>query len=140
MTLVEIVVIIAVSSVLLGGLTLFLGQQTAAIVQSHEILAARNLAVLKMAEFENIPAVDLLNGDVDDVSDPDFPGLKIQRSILRSCGHLKAGPEPCSSDSTFPKNLIIVEIRVAKASDPFSNPLTVLTTYRHVYTSFGNGV
>ena len=129
MTLIELIMIIAIGSALVGGVVLFTHQLVRSGTQTRDYLIAMDLGEQKMAEMNNAAFVTLPPGTTNFL-EASFPGFGIRRVIT---------DETSSAVGGFTITLRRIEMLVDYAGGTFANPLVRLITFRHSHTSFGNG-
>ena len=122
-TLIEFVMMIAVSSFLIVGIVLFTRQQVINGVRMRDFVIANNLAKLKMAQMNNT-SISLLpiGTTIFPAPEPSFPNFDVERVV-----------------SGISSSLRQIKILVDYRGRNFSSPLIQLITYRHVNTTFGDG-
>jgi prepilin-type N-terminal cleavage/methylation domain-containing protein len=131
-TMVELIMTIAIGSVLVLGIVLFTRTQFEQSVRSSDLLTAMNLARLKMADLDrqayaSIPAT---GSTTNYAADPVIPGfiVRLNVTLVESAG---AGANL--------RELKQLELLVDYVGGDFVPPLARLITYRQNGTSFGNG-
>ncbi len=127
MTLIELVLVIAVGSVLVLGLVMFSREQVERGVQARDLVIAANLVELKMAQMNNTAFASIPTGNVTLASEASFPGFQIQRRVSN-----------VTSRGGF--TLRLVDIRVRRVGGSFNQPLARALTYRQSAVTFGDGV
>ncbi len=128
-TIVELILVVAVGSLLVLGITLFTAQQVSNGSQMRDFLEALDLARLKMAEMNNTTYASLPVGTTTLTGEPSFPGLALQRVVTL-----------VNTGAPNPVTLRRIDIKVDHTGGTFANPLIQLTTYRESNTTFGDGV
>lgn len=130
MTLVELITILAVGSILIVGLVLFVRSQVENSVRMRDFQIGVNLARLKMADANNIPPASLAAGTYDYPGEPSFPGFKVQRKIA------------LVTQTTMPGGVVDtlwrIDMLVDYVSGDFSKPLVGLITYRQNHATFSS--
>ncbi len=125
-TLIEFVMMIAISSFLVAGIVLFTRQQMVNGLQMRDFLVASNLARLKMAQMNNTAYSSLPVGTTTLPVEPSFPGFAAQRVISAVA-------------TSGPSSLRQIKILLDYNGGAFSSPLVQLITYRQSNTTFGDG-
>ena len=125
-TLIEFVMMIAISSFLIVGIVLFTRKQVVTGIRMRDFLVANNLAKLKMTQMNNT-AFSLLPVSTTTLPvESSFPGFAAQRVI-----------STVSTSGT--SSLRQINILVDYSGGSFSSPLVKLITYRQSNTTFGDG-
>lgn len=128
LTLIELILVVAVGSILVVGLVLFARSEIENTVRVRDFLIAMNLARLEMAVTENQPSSSLAAGTYDYPSEANFPGFKIRRIITLLT-------QTTMPDSTV-NTLWQVDMIADYATGNFSAPLFKLITYRQNHATF----
>jgi prepilin-type N-terminal cleavage/methylation domain-containing protein len=131
-TMVELILTVAIGSVLVLGIVLFTRTQFEQSIRSSDLLTAMNLARLKMADLDrqtyaSIPASGSTTNYGADAVIPGFI-VRLNVTLVETGG---AG--------VALRQLKQLEILVDYAGGDFVPPLARLITYRQSGTSFGNG-
>ena len=122
-TLVELVIIIAMASALMVGISTALNTQMQRFTQMRRYYQALNLAKARIATFNNLTIASLPANGTIDYSDTSFSGFTIRQVTTT----------PYSSGSWFVRQ-IQVEVFTAKEGD-----LVNLYTYRTNAAAMGDG-
>jgi len=126
-TLIEMVMIIAVGSIVVGGMVLFSAQHARQSVQMRDQVVSIYLAQRYMAESNNVAFAALPPATTNFAADAAFGGFRARRIV--------------TALATSGTNVLRqVEIQVARTADAaFAAPVARLWTYRQSNVTYGTG-
>lgn len=131
-TMVELILTVAIGSVLVSGIVLFTRTQFEQSVRSTDLLTAINLARLRMADLDrqSYASLPASGSTTDYAADPVIAGFRTRLVVALVEGAGAGGNR---------RELKRLEVLVDYAGGDFTPPLARLITYRQNGTSFGNG-
>ncbi len=132
-TMIEMIMTIAIGSVLVGGLVLFSQQIMLSAVKARNLSISLHLAIVEIERANVMDYSTLVAGTTDLPVTLNHPGFKARRIV--SIVNIPPPPPP-TGGGTAVSELRRIDIKVDLATGNFSNPLVQLTTYRNSYLLF----
>ncbi len=126
MTLIELIMLIAIGSIIVGGVVMFVRELTVSQTRMRDRLLALDLAQMQMESLMNSPYDSLADGTVSV-----FYGFKVKQTVTETASVTQTYTAP---NVTLTYAVKKISLTADYESGDFSKPLFQLTTYRQSNT------